>query len=112
VKLVAFRDLLKTICPNVQHFKAKGKGFPRIVYAETGRKYYCADNRVEHAAWQVGVSLFTKTEFEPMVEELEALFNDHNIPFDLAGVEYGSILGDAKEPGQDGVIFYLFECEV
>jgi hypothetical protein len=110
--LKMFEGLLKTVCVDVQHFISRNKGFPRIIYTETGRNYEKYENKVFGKSWTVEVHFFTKTDFDPIVEALEDMFNDNDIPFELMGIQYGSVPGDGKVPGQDGVIYYMFECEV
>ena len=106
-----FGTLLESVVPNIGHFKAKRRGFPRIVYGETERLYFCTDNKPTFKRWKVEVRFFTREDFDPTVEQLEDLFVAHNIPFDLVAVEYGAIPIDGKT-FDEGVIYYLFECEV
>lgn len=110
--LKAFGDTLKTVCENTQYCKAYGSGFPRIIYEETGVGYSQYDNQNMYPVWKVDVSLFTKKDFDPIVEELEQCLNENQIPFKLIGVGYGRIPADGNSPEFKGLHHYLFECEV
>jgi hypothetical protein len=106
-----FAEKLGEIIPNTGHFKAKRAGFPRLIFGETTRRYFYADNRVAYVRWVVEVHLFTKTHFDPIVDELESMFTDNGISYDMVGVEYGDTIMDGKSL-EKGVIYYLYECEV
>ena len=112
MKLEDFRDLLLTACPNVSHYRARGKGFPRVVYAEAGRTYYRFDNRAAARTWEVDVHVYTREEFDPIVERLEDAFDENNVPFDMTAAEYGAAPTDPGDPSQEGVMYYRFRCEV
>jgi hypothetical protein len=91
----------------VSHFEAVSEDLPLIIYAETNPIYDRMDNINHRLSWMVDVHFYTHTEFDPMFEQLEGLFNEHNIPFDVESVDYGRY-----KDGRDGVFYYKFVCEV
>jgi len=107
VTLTEFAATLRTVCPNVSHYDSVSEICPHIIYFETSRNYYYSDNRADRKTWKVDVHFFTHDEFDPILERLEDLFNDYNIPFDMDEVYYGR-----DKDGRESVIYYVFNCEV
>ena len=112
--LKGFETLLKTCCKDVSHHKSKGGALPRIIYSETGRNYYYADDKAYRKTWDVGVHLFAdpRHDCEGIIEALEGMFDEYMITFDMEEINYGSIPADTADPAQDGVIHYHYKCEV
>jgi len=100
----------------VGHFRALNSDIPRIIYNETGKIYEEFDNNVFSLGWKVEVHFYTRTEFDPIVEQLENLFNKNNIGFRLLEIKYGwtevKANADSNAVAQNELIYYLFECAV
>lgn len=111
MSLKEFAKLLESVTDNVGHFKAKKKGFPRIIFGETDSIHVSQDGRNERIGWTVEVAYFTKESFDQNIDKLEAVFNDNKIPFEMITVQYGAIEID-RESLTEGVIGYLYSCEV
>jgi hypothetical protein len=105
--LLQFSELLEMACANVAHFDSVSEELPLIVYFETERKYYYADNISIKKSCIVDVNFFTHKSFDPIVEKLEDLFNENGIAFDMESIQYGRY-----KDTRDGVIYYKFVCEV
>jgi hypothetical protein len=102
-----FKELLETVCDNVFHFEEAGKPEGNyIVYTETGKRYEPYDDVQTPFCWLMDVHVYTRMEYDPMIEALEKLFNANYIPFSLDTIQYG------RSEGQTSVIYYLFKCEV
>jgi len=111
VTLKDFATLLETVTDNVGHFKAKKKGFPRIIFGETDGIYVPSDGTNDRIGWEVEVMYFTTESFDSNVDALEAVFNDNRIPFEMVAVQHGAVEID-RETLCESVIGYLYECEV
>ena len=105
--LVEFAALLRGVCENVSHYDSVSEVCPHIIFFETGRNYYYTDNIASRKSWKVDVHFFTHDEYDPIIERLEDMFNDNNIPFDMESVMYGR-----DKDGRESVIYYIFNCEV
>ncbi len=100
-------ELLSTVCNNVFHLEEVGNPEGNyIVYVETGKKYESYDNINAYGTYLVDVHVYTRVEYDPLIEALEKLFNDNSIPFELPEIKYG------RSEGQMTVVYYLFKCEI
>lgn len=104
--LQEFRDLLLTVMPNVHHYDAGKQTGNYIVWSEYGENALCADNKVSVSAQKVQVDYYTKTEFDPLVDQLRAALNEAEIPY--------SYDCDTERDGDGTLLFirHIFDCEV
>ena len=89
MKLKEIRDFLLGITLNVYHYKAWQQPDTYIVWAEDGESDAVhGDNRKEKQILDVTIDVFTKTEYDPLIEQLQEAFNDRGIPFELLSIQY------------------------
>ena len=89
MKLKEIRDFLLEITLNVYHYKAWKQHDTYIVWAEDGEAGAVhADNRKQKQILDVTIDVFTKTEYDPIIEQLQQAFNDQGIPFELLSIQY------------------------
>jgi hypothetical protein len=89
MKLKEIRDFLLEITLNVYHYKAWQQHDTYIVWAEDGESDAVhADNRKQKQILDVTIDVFTKTEYDPIIEQLQQAFNDQGIPFELLSIQY------------------------
>lgn len=89
MNLKEIRDFLLEITLNVYHYKAWKQHDTYIVWAEDGETDAVhGDNRKEKQILDVTIDVFTKTEYDPLIEQLQQAFNDRGIPFELLSIQY------------------------
>ncbi len=89
MKLQEIRDFLLEITLNVYHYKAWQQHDTYIVWAEdTEADAVHGDNRKVKQILDVTIDVFTKTEYDPIIEQLQQAFNDRGIPFELLSIQY------------------------
>lgn len=89
MKLQEIRDFLLEITLNVYHYKAWQQPDTYIVWAEDGESDAVhGDNRKQKQIIDVTIDVFTKTEYDPIIEQLQQAFNDRGIPFELLSIQY------------------------
>ena len=89
MKLKEIRDFLLGITLNTYHYKAWQQPDTYIVWAEDGESDAVhGDNRKEKQILDVTIDVFTKTEYDPLIEQLQQAFNDRGIPFELLSIQY------------------------
>ena len=89
MKLKEIRDFLLGITLNTYHYKAWQQPDTYIVWAEDGESDAVhGDNRKQKQILDVTIDVFTKTEYDPIIEQLQQAFNDRGIPFELLSVQY------------------------
>ena len=89
MKLKEIRDFLLEITLNVYHYKAWQQHDTYIVWAEDGESDAVhGDNRKEKQILDVTIDVFTKIEYDPIIEQLQEAFNDRGIPFELLSIQY------------------------
>lgn len=102
MKLDDLKNALLTVTPNTYHYEAFQKPDQYIVWAEYGTKNLSADSRFGEKIFRVQVDYFTKTEFDPNVEKIEAVLDTDEISFDY--------LVDHEE--DTGYIHHIWDCNV
>jgi len=105
-----FYKLLSDVCPT-WHLESAGEGFPRIIYAETGKRYERYDNKPSIAYWVVEVDLFAKEDAHETFERLEQVLTENGVPFECEGIHYGEATFKAGK-SHEGVVWYELICEV
>ncbi|HBV86885.1 MAG TPA: hypothetical protein DEF42_09610 [Desulfosporosinus sp.] len=100
--LLELRDLLLTVGVPVYHYHASKQTESYIVWSEFGTKKLNSDSQMKEKVIKVQVDLFTKTEFDPNVEEIDSVLDSDDISFDYQ-VDYEE---DA------GYIHHIWDCEV
>lgn len=89
MKLQEIRDFLLGITLNVYHYKAWQQPDTYIVWAEdTESDAVHGDNRKVKQILDVTIDVFTKDEYNPIIEQLQEAFNDRGIPFELLSIQY------------------------
>jgi len=87
--LQELRDLLLTIGPPAHHYFAKKEKGNYIVWAEDGEgDSGHADNQKTTQVLQGTIDYFTKTEFDPVVEQIQDKLNQAEISWRLNSVQY------------------------
>lgn len=88
-KIRKIRDTLLTVSDNVYHYLGLKTGGNYIVYAEdSGNNDSSGDNKKTSQAIQGTIDYFTKTEFDPIVDEIQDALNDQGISFFLNSVQF------------------------
>lgn len=100
----SFIEALVTVTDRTyHHFAPPGTDVPYVVWAETGRNDLLAGNTHAERAWVGTVDLFTATEAEPMVCDLENAFEAVNVAYSLISVDYEE---------ETGLIHYSWDWEM
>jgi hypothetical protein len=83
------KDLLLTIGPPVFHYSAAGQKGNYIVWAEDsdGASEYADNKKVNHSI-QGTIDYFTKTEFDPIVDEIQDKLTEAEISWRLNSVQH------------------------
>ena len=94
---------LMSVSNNVGHYKAHKEVPPYIVWAENGATALRSNNRTGDQAFTGLAHLFTKTENDHLVTQIQYAFNEAGIAWALGSVQYED---DTK------YIHYTWEWEV
>lgn len=87
--LQGIRDLLLNIGPPVSHYFASGQTGNYIVWAEDGEGASGhADGQKTTQIIQGTIDYFTKTEFDPIMEQIQEKLNGSDIAWRLSSVQY------------------------
>ena len=88
-KIKIIRDVLNTVSDNVHHYECMKKGDQYIVWAEDSEGSSVeGDNRKDNQSIQGTIDYFTRTEFDPMVDDIQEALIDAEISFYLNSVQY------------------------
>lgn len=87
-KLRVFSEVVGTLAPNVYHYHRRQKDFPCIVWQEDGGSAFHADDARKEISPTGTLDYFTREEFDPRVDEIEAAFYQMNVSFSLNSVQY------------------------
>lgn len=88
-KIKIIRDTLLKVSDNVGHYEAVEKNDKYIVWAEDSEGSSVeGDNRKENQSIQGTIDYFTRTEFDPMVDDIQEALIDAEISFYLNSVQY------------------------
>ncbi len=89
MQLVDLGNILSTVVPNTFHYKAFKKSDKYIVWAEDGEAGAgYADNHKTNQVIQGTIDYFTKTEFDPNFELLQAKLNSIDISWRLNSIQH------------------------
>lgn len=87
-KLRQIGERLREITPNCTHYYRTGK-FPAIVWAETGEEYsFNSDNKKSEQRIIGTVDLFTKAEFDTLIDDVQTALEDLGFTWSLESVQY------------------------
>lgn len=87
-KLKKIRDAFADAAPNVYHYWREKKSFPCIVWQEDGENAFDADNRKSEQGVTGTLDYFTKTEFDPAIDEIQAIFRILGVAWGLRSVQF------------------------
>lgn len=88
-KIKIIRDTLLKVSDNVGHYEAVEKTDQYIVWAEDSEGSSVeGDDRKENQSIQGTIDYFTRTEFDPMVDDIQEALIDAEISFYLNSVQY------------------------
>lgn len=89
MKLQDLRDLLLAVTPNVFHYDASGQTGNYIVWAEDGEGASGhADGQKTTQVIQGTIDYFTRTEFDPVVDEIQDKLNSVDIAWRLNSIQH------------------------
>ena len=90
MNLTGFRDVLNTLSVPVFHFEAAKEPDQHAVWMETDAEFsQYADNRNVCQIISGFVEYNTKTEYDPVFDEIQALLNDNgDITWELDGIGF------------------------
>lgn len=91
VKII--RDALLSVSDNVGHFEQLKAKDPYIVLREHSAGHNHSDNHVSEQSIMGTIDLFTKTEFEPLVEKIQAALNLVDCAWYLNTIQYENDTG-------------------
>lgn len=101
---LALRSLDVQTPYNVYHYWRPMMEAPFIVWQETGEtEGLSADNKRAEAVMRITVDVYTKTEFDDLLDKVYEFLNDNGIAFVLDSVDF-------EETTK--VIHYRFNCEL
>lgn len=89
-KLKRFQSQLLDVSENVYHyFRPINPVLPFVVWSESGENSsFSSDNVKAEQAIDIAVDLYTKTEFDPLIDSLQELFNAVSGSWTLDAVSY------------------------
>lgn len=89
---------------NVYHYWRPMMQTPFIVWAEDGEADdFHSDNRKSEVLMNVSVDVYTKEEFDPLLDKVFNFLNESGIPFTIDSVDFEE---------DTGIIHYAFSCEM
>ncbi len=90
MSLIEFRDLLNSLSVPFYHYDTVKKICPYGIWGETGQSGNTrhASNKTTAQVIEGFVEYFTKTEYDPVVDEIQSGFNDTHTPWRLEYVDY------------------------
>lgn len=69
--LIKFKDKLLEVSDNVYHYEApEESGLPYIVWQEAGGSFTYGDSKPSESVCTIQVNVYSKAEFEPLVDEI------------------------------------------
>lgn len=87
--LKKIKQALLSVSQNVYHYKAQKQEGNYIVWSEdSGGENSWADDVCTYQAVSGTIDYFTKTEYDPMVEQIQAALNTGDIVWQLNSVQY------------------------
>lgn len=87
--LADVKNALLTVTDQVYHFDATGATAPYIVWAEDGQAdAVWADGKMQEQTIAGTIDLFTKTEYDPLFNAIQAALNGIDISYRLESIQY------------------------
>ena len=88
-KLATFGARMADVVPNAFHYWRPQMAAPFLVWAETGESDpFDGENRKQEQTINISVDYYTKTEFDPVVDEIQAELNNGCLSWRLDAVEF------------------------
>lgn len=88
-KLAQFGSAFAELTANVNHYWRPVKNVPCIIWAETGEDdSFHANNHKEEQRIIGTVDLFTKTEFDPLADQIQETLENLGVTWSLDAVQY------------------------
>lgn len=101
---LALRSLDVATPYNTYHYWRPMMQTPFLVWQETGEANgLSADNKKAEVVMGITIDVYTKTEFDPLLDKVYEFLNDRGIPFSMDSVDFEE---DTK------VIHYRYDCEM
>ena len=89
MQLADIKTALLTVTTNLRHYDATGLIAPYVVWSEdTQANAVYADGKMKEQAIQGTIDLFTKTEYDSKVGQIQTALNNAGIGFYLDSVQY------------------------
>ena len=88
-KLRQLGEAFAAVTPTCYHYWRPVKKVPCIIWAESGEdNSFSADNRKQEQTIIGSVDLYTKTEFDPLLDDVQTALEALGIPWILSSVQY------------------------
>lgn len=88
-KLRQMGEAFAEVTETCYHYWRPVKQVPCIIWAETGEEgSFNADNRKQEQNITGSVDLYTKTEFDPLLDDVQAALEDLGVGWILSAVQY------------------------
>lgn len=89
LKLRQMGEAFATVTKNAYHYFRPVTSFPALIWAESGEaESFHADNRKSCQTIQGTVDLFTKTEFDPLLDDVQTALEGLGVAWYLSSVQY------------------------
>lgn len=89
LKLRQMGEAFATVTKNAYHYFRPVTSFPALIWAESGEAdSFHADNRKACQTIQGTVDLFTKTEFDPLLDDVQTALEGLGVAWYLSSVQY------------------------
>ena len=89
LKLRQMGEAFATVTKNAYHYFRPVTSFPALIWAESGEAdSFRADNRKSCQTIQGTVDLFTKTEFDPLLDDVQTALEGLGVAWYLSSVQY------------------------
>lgn len=70
------------------HYWRTMRRLPYLIWAEDGTEDFSADNRTAEQCFTGTADYFTKTEFDPAIDDIQRVMGDAAIKYTLEAVQY------------------------
>lgn len=89
LKLRQMGEAFATVTKNAYHYFRPVTSFPALIWAESGEAdSFHADNKKACQNIQGTVDLFTKTEFDPLLDDVQTALEGLGVAWYLSSVQY------------------------
>lgn len=93
----------KAVIPTVWHYFRPKQTPPYALWQEDGGSFFFADNNAKESHVTGSTDYFTKTEFDPMVDEIQKMLTENGFAWTLNSIQYEE---------ETGLIHYEWVWEV